>query len=96
MLEQVPAEPALLHAWQVPPHPELQHTPSTQIPLAHSAGCEHAAPFESVLQAPAPLQLVAPEHSFAGSCPAGMLVHVPSDPAMLQAWQAPLHALLQQ
>jgi hypothetical protein len=26
---------ALLHAWHVPPQATLQHTPSTQKPLAH-------------------------------------------------------------
>jgi hypothetical protein len=36
---------ACVHAWQSlapPPHAELQHTPSTQNPLAHSAAAAHA------------------------------------------------------
>jgi hypothetical protein len=33
--EQVPAEPARLHAWHWPVHAPLQHTPSTQKPDWH-------------------------------------------------------------
>ncbi|MBK6577828.1 MAG: hypothetical protein IPG17_16845 [Sandaracinaceae bacterium] len=42
-----------------------------------------------------PAQLTRP-HSLAGSDPAGMLVHVPTLPATLHAWQSDPHELLQQ
>lgn len=35
-VEHVPTEPVKSHAWHWPVHDELQHTPSTQAPLAHS------------------------------------------------------------
>ncbi len=74
----------------------LQHTPSTQLPLPHSAASVHAAPLTRLVHAPEPLQSVVPTHSFAGSVPFGMLVHAPRLPATLHAWQRPPHALLQQ
>jgi hypothetical protein len=43
--EQVPTFPATLHAWHCPPHAALQHTPSTQLPFAHSPAAAQAAPF---------------------------------------------------
>ncbi len=95
MLEHVPMEPALLHAWQVPLHTVLQHTPSTQLPLAHSAFSVHD-PFTMSPHAPAPLQFVDPAHSFAGSVFTGTLVHVPRLPVTLHAWQVAPHAVLQQ
>lgn len=45
--EQVPSVPLRLHAWQSlapAPHAELQHTPSTQLPLAHATGSAHTSP----------------------------------------------------
>ena len=69
MLVHVPTEPARLHAAQVPAHAELQHTPSTQLPLEHSPAREHAVPLPKSAHAPAPLQAVAPVHSLAGSLP---------------------------
>ena len=77
-------------------HAELQQNPSTQNPLPHSAFCVHAAPCTSEAHAPAPLQLVGPGHSFAGSVFAGTLEHVPRLPATLHAWHVPPHAVLQQ
>src|SRR5262245_20493271 len=41
------------------------------------------------LQAPAPLQVAAPAHSLAGSCPLGTLEQVPVMPATLHALQTP-------
>jgi len=96
MFEHVPTEPARLHAAHVPAHAVLQHTPSTQLPLTHSAPSEQAAPIAKNPHAPAPLQLTAPTHSFAGSCPFAMLEHVPSEPATLHAWHVPEQAALQQ
>ena len=93
---QVPTEPALLHAWQVPAHVVLQHTPSTQLPLVHSALMEQALPLPSSAHAPAPLHVVAPVHSFAGSVFAGTFEHVPTLPATLHAWHVPLQVELQQ
>jgi hypothetical protein len=43
--EQVPTSPPTLHAWHWPPHPESQHTPSTQKLEPHSLFAEHATPF---------------------------------------------------
>jgi hypothetical protein len=44
--EQVPSEPATLHAWHVPAQDELQHTPSTQLPLVHWPPDVHTAPLD--------------------------------------------------
>ena len=48
MLPQVPLAPlpffTALHAWQRAVHVVLQHTPSTQKPLAHCAETEQAVP----------------------------------------------------
>ncbi len=68
-----------------------------QLPLWHSFPTEHAFPFpSSAPHPPLPLQLIAPAHSFAGSVPFGMFVHVPSEPGTLHAMHVPEHALLQQ
>jgi hypothetical protein len=48
---QVPTLPAWLHDTHAPVQAELQHTPSVQKPLAHSAALVHVLPFE-VLHAP--------------------------------------------
>jgi hypothetical protein len=48
---QVPTFPAWLHDTHAPVQAELQHTPSVQKPLAHSAALVHVLPFD-VLQAP--------------------------------------------
>jgi hypothetical protein len=42
---QVPTEPARSHAWHVPAHPALQHTPSTHCPLLHSCAALQDEPF---------------------------------------------------
>jgi hypothetical protein len=39
---QVPALPGTLHASHAPVHAELQHTPSTQLPLPHWLLAEQA------------------------------------------------------
>jgi hypothetical protein len=41
------------HAWHVPVHGKLQHTPSTQLPLAHSSGELHGSPSGLGAQRPA-------------------------------------------
>src|SRR5207247_3601634 len=48
------------------------------------------------VQPPAPLQVLAPAHSLAGSVPGGMFAQLPSEPVTLQARQRPVHVLLQQ
>lgn len=35
---------AAVHAWQVPLHGALQHTPSTQLPVRHWLPAPHAVP----------------------------------------------------
>lgn len=48
MFAQVPSVPpvrAAAHAWQVPEHAVLQHTPAAQWVPAHCASVVHAAPF---------------------------------------------------
>jgi hypothetical protein len=55
MVPHVPGsfvETTLLQVRQSPVHVELQHTPSTQKPLAHCEAAEHGAPSPS-LHAPA-------------------------------------------
>jgi len=66
-LLHVPTDPAILQALQSPVHDELQQTPSMQLPLMHSPEIVHVVPFEKAAQLPAPLHVVAPAHSFAGS-----------------------------
>ncbi len=95
MFVQVPRLPPMLHAWHVPQEAALQQTPSTQLPLEHSPPIAHAWPFVRSAQAPAPLQLVTPAHSFAGSSPFAMFEHVPMLPAMLHALQLVAHEVLQ-
>jgi hypothetical protein len=44
---------AAVHAWHTPPQSVSQHTPSTQMPLAHCDAVTQAAPFAwSGLQVP--------------------------------------------
>jgi hypothetical protein len=61
-------------------HAVLQHTPSTQLPLEHSAFRLHATPFARSEHVAAPLHSVAPGHSASGSVAAAMLPHVPFAP----------------
>jgi hypothetical protein len=42
--EHVPGVAGRLHAWQVPAHALLQHTPSMQNPLLHWVAAVHASP----------------------------------------------------
>lgn len=95
MFLQVPTLPAMLHALHVPLHAASQHTPSTQLPLAHSPAIEQAVPLPKSAHEPAPLHAVAPMHSFAGSLFTGMFEHVPVKPARLHATHVPLHEALQ-
>jgi hypothetical protein len=94
VLAHVPTLPATLHAWQVPVQAVSQQTPSTQCPLAHWLPTVQATA-SAARQLPAPLHTLVPVHE-GGSCwKAGVARHVPTLPAMLQAWQVPAHALLQ-
>src|SRR5262245_36122347 len=81
---QVPFVPvpffAAVHAWQVAVHAVLQHTPSTQKPLVHSASAAHAVPLAKSAQLAPPLHDVGPGHSLSGSVPTAMLPHVPLAP----------------
>ena len=103
MLPHVPFEPepffAVVHAWQVPAHAVLQHTPSTQLLLVHSPLIEHAVPFENSAHEVDPLHEAAPAHSLSGSVPTAMLPHVPFAPepffAVVHAWQVAVQAVLQ-
>ncbi len=88
---------AEVHAWQIPVHGPLQQTPSTQLPVTHSAPVAQAWPF-ATWQVPAP-QLSRPAHSPSGSVPVRTSPQVPSDPAPfsaeVHAWQVPAQALSQ-
>jgi hypothetical protein len=95
VLVQVPTLPAMLHAWQVPLHALEQQTPSTQTPAAHWLYCPQGAPW-SKRQRPAPLQTLPPAQVPLSGWRAGEKVQIPRLPGTLQAWQVPLHALLQQ
>jgi hypothetical protein len=68
--------------------------------LAHSPLREHAVPDANFVQAPAPLQLVAPVHSLEGSVPLAMLPHTPFGPPPFKAaevaWHTPLQAVSEQ
>jgi hypothetical protein len=46
---QVPTLPPTSHAWHCPVHPVLQHTPSTQTPLAHWPFVSHEVPLAAVV-----------------------------------------------
>jgi hypothetical protein len=48
MFVQVPREPETAHDWQVGVHALPQHTPSTQLPLAHWLGPVHVAALVSL------------------------------------------------
>ena len=101
--EQVPTSSALVTVeqtpevlaqdWQVPLQAELQHRPSTQLPLAHSDASEQVCPW-SFLQAPEPSHVFVPEQVPTSSAFV-TVVHVPSEPPRLQAWQVLEQALLQ-
>jgi hypothetical protein len=90
--EHVPTLPDSLHAWHWPPHPELQHTPSAQDPVAQSPATLHVWPC-FFLHAPAASQVLAPLQLL-GSSAFLMATQVP--PAPVQAWQAPHDAEPQQ
>jgi hypothetical protein len=62
MLVQVPSEPARLQASQAPAQAVLQHTPSTQLPLAHWVPAEHAVPLGRFATQTPPLQLEPDAH----------------------------------
>jgi hypothetical protein len=94
-LVQVPTLPLMLQAWQVPPHAELQQTPSTQLPLRHWLDVAQAVPFVD-RQLPAPLQALGAVQPGASCWPLTTLEQVPALPGMLQAWQVPLQPVLQQ
>ena len=86
---------------QVPSAPGVQsitHSCSSptaaQLPDWHSVPIAQATPFASFVHAPAPSQLSAPAHSFAGSCMLGMFAHVPAEPATLHAMQRPQQVVL--
>jgi hypothetical protein len=77
MGEQVPGAPCVLHASQLSLQLVLQHTPSTQNSLWHSAAPAQPAPFGFVgLQAPARMS----HHSFMAHCP--VVVHGSHTPAL--------------
>jgi len=59
---QVPADPGMLHDWQVGQVADLQHTPSTQFPVVHVLAVEHVAPSPILLQTP-PMQEYPPPTS---------------------------------
>jgi len=86
--------PAPVQALHAPSHAPVQHTPSTQKPDWHSPDAAQPAPAD-FRQAPAPLHVVAPGHSSAGSEPAGSAVHVPGVPA-LHARHVPEQSVPQQ
>jgi len=48
-----PARPGTLHDWQVPHTVDEQQTPSTQLPLSHSAPAVHSWPRRFLPQEPA-------------------------------------------
>jgi len=103
MPPHVPSVPlpffAALHASHNPLQAVSQHTPSTQLLLAHCALRAQAVPSGSCAHDPVPLHTPAPAHSSSGSVPFATLPHVPSVPlpflAAVQAWQAPAQAVLQ-
>jgi hypothetical protein len=81
-----------LQAWHAPVHAVPQQTLSMQIPLSHCAALAHVWPFTS-LHAPA-LQIWFAAHVSCRSSAAA--TQVPRLPATLHAWQAAVHAPLQQ
>src|SRR6185295_16107762 len=76
------------------PLAHLPHVPPP--PQSRSVSLPFKTPSPQLWHAPAPPHWYGSEHSAAGSRPAVMLVHAPTKPAMLHAWQAPSHAVLQQ
>jgi hypothetical protein len=71
---QVPTLPGLLHAWQVPAHETLQHTPSSQLPEVHSESPPQATPLVFFATQLVPLQYCVDAHPFWSS---GQTVEVP-------------------
>jgi len=98
--EQVPTEPATLHAMQVPVHAVAQQIPSTQKPEEHSALFPQVKPVSTIVHAELPLQVPVPPHSLSGSAPDMITSHCPSNPPPFFAAehdrQAPVQALPQQ
>jgi len=95
---QLPAEPGTLQARHVVVQALAQQTPSTQLPLKHSAAPTHAAPV-TFLQTPLPSHWLLPMQRFVGELsvlPTGRLPHVPTLPATLHDLHTVSHALLQQ
>ena len=66
------------------------------MPLHHAVALQFVehVPEHVVLQAPVALQTYWPQ-AFSTSVPAARLVHVPTVPARLQAWQPLVHDVLQ-
>src|SRR5580700_11970083 len=95
---QVPTSLGTLQDWQAPLQALLQQTSSAQKPVAHSALDPHPWPL-AVRQFPMPSHTLttppSPLHVASG-VPSGVLVHVPTWPWTLQAWQVPLQAVPQQ
>jgi hypothetical protein len=81
-----PTDPGTLQASQVPHADVVQHTPSTQSPLAHPAPASHACPGQE-----APLQQTPSMHDpLAHSLHPGVLqsaVRLHEEPSVLKAWQ---------
>ena len=92
-LEQVPKDPARLHALQIAVQPLLQQTPSTQNPDTQSVPLVQAAPLEHL---PEPLQVYAPVQVFPSVWPFGTLEQVPSWAATSHLTHMPVQAVLQQ
>jgi hypothetical protein len=74
--EQMPTLPPTLHAWHVPVHAELQHTPSTHWPDAHWNDEEHVVP-SAFRQVPAPSQTCPPLSLHAVPVEAKVVPHTP-------------------
>jgi hypothetical protein len=90
-----PFDAARLHAWQAPHPADPQHTPSTQLPLEHSAPVVHAVPFAcEPMHRPFVQVPEAPQEPQAA--PLGRGLHVPALPDTLHDWQAPQDEELQQ
>jgi hypothetical protein len=84
---QVPALPVTLQLWHSPSHEVPQHTPSAQIPLAHSLAATHGLPLASPLGLP-PVPPLAP-----ASPPVPEAPPVPPAPPVLVAPLPPLAEL---
>jgi hypothetical protein len=98
MLLHVPTLPVTLHDVQVAVHKALQQTPSAHWPVKHSDPMAHGAPL-TFLQTPLASHWFIPVQTFVGKLsvwPAGVLLHVPTDPATLHDRHAVVQELLQQ